>query len=38
LRKPTTDILEMNLQPVILNTSKTAEGDDIITVEPVKDE
>ncbi|HEY9863061.1 MAG TPA: hypothetical protein V6D21_02660 [Candidatus Obscuribacterales bacterium] len=38
MRKTISDPLEMDMQPVILTTSKTAEGDDIITVETVKDE
>ncbi len=37
MRKTISDPLEMDVQPVILTTSKTPEGDDIITVEPVKD-
>ncbi len=36
LRRPPT--VEPNVQPVILNTSKTPEGDDVITIEAVKDE
>ena len=37
-KKTKLDPLEIDVQPVILSTSKSPEGDDIITVEAVKDE